>query len=165
MTCYVDADHARDKVTRKSVTGIVLLMNNTPIVAISKRQKTDETSSFGSEMIAARIAVELLVEWRYKMRMLGLQVEDKSWLVGDNMSVVLNTTLPSSSLKKKHLGCNYHKIREACATFLIFGHIDGKINLSDICTKPLDNTTYERLRDLCLFRKPKKLVTATAQQE
>ena len=136
LTCYVDADHARDKVTRKSVTGIVLMLNNTPVVAISKRQKTVETSTFGSELIAARIAVELLIEWRYKMRMLGLVVEDRSWLVGDNMSVVVNTTLPSSSLKKKHLACNYHKVREAVACFLIFGHIDfflvrlGKISLS-----------------------------------
>ena len=160
LTCYVDADHARDKVTRKSVTGIVLMLNNTPVVAISKRQKTVETSTFGSEMIAARIAVELLMEWRYKMRMLGLKIEDRSWLVGDNMSVVVNTTLPSSALKKKHLGCNYHKIREAVACFLIFGHIDSKINLADIATKPLDNATFERLRDLYLFRKPKCLVRA-----
>ena len=76
FTCYVDADHARDKLTRKSVTGIVLLMNNTPIVWISKRQKTVETSTYGSELIAARIAVDLLVEWRYKARVLGLELED-----------------------------------------------------------------------------------------
>lgn len=31
ITCYVDADHARDKVTRRSVTGIVVLLNNTPV--------------------------------------------------------------------------------------------------------------------------------------
>ena len=31
LTCYVDADHTRDKVSRRSVTGIVLLMNNTPL--------------------------------------------------------------------------------------------------------------------------------------
>ena len=31
ITCYVDADHARDTVTRRSVTGIVLLVNNTPM--------------------------------------------------------------------------------------------------------------------------------------
>ena len=31
ITVFVDADHARDKVTRRSVTGILLLLNNTPI--------------------------------------------------------------------------------------------------------------------------------------
>ena len=53
ITCYVDADHARDKVTRRSVTGIVLLMNNTPLAFVSKRQKTVETSTYGSELVAA----------------------------------------------------------------------------------------------------------------
>ena len=61
LTCYVDADHARDKVTRRSVTGIVLLINNTPICWIFKRQKTVETSTYGSELVAARIAIDLLV--------------------------------------------------------------------------------------------------------
>ena len=64
LTCYVDANHARDKVTRKSVTGIILMFNNTPLCWISKRQKTVETSTCGSELVAARIAVDLLIEWR-----------------------------------------------------------------------------------------------------
>ena len=34
---YVDADHARDKVTCRSVTGILLLINNTPMLWVSKR--------------------------------------------------------------------------------------------------------------------------------
>ena len=67
LTCYVDADHARDKVTRRSVTGIVLLVNNTPLTWISKRQKTVETSTYGSELVAARIATDLIIEWRYKL--------------------------------------------------------------------------------------------------
>ena len=60
LTCYVDADHARDKVTCRSVTGIVLLLNNTPIYWVSKRQKTVETSTFGSEFVTLRIATELI---------------------------------------------------------------------------------------------------------
>ena len=44
-TCYVEADHARDEVTCRSVTGIVMLLNNTPITWISKQQKTVETST------------------------------------------------------------------------------------------------------------------------
>ena len=94
LTAYVDADHARDNVTRRSVTGIILLLNNTPIAWISKRQRTVETSTFGSEMIAARVAVDLIVEMRYKLRCLGLPVERCSELIGDNLSVVVNTTLP-----------------------------------------------------------------------
>ena len=164
LTCYVDADHARDKVTRRSVTGIILMVNNTPMAWMSKRQKTVEVAAFGSEMIAARIAVEMLIEWRDKLRMLGLNLEEKSWLVGDNMSVTINTTLPSSALKKKHLACNYHKVRETIAAgFVIFGHINSEDNISDMCTKPLAQPAFEKLTGECLFRKPETLIDAKAQ--
>jgi hypothetical protein len=161
LTVYVDADHARDKVTRRSVTGIVLLVNNTPLVWISKRQKTVETSTYGSEMVAARIAIDLIIEMRYKLRMLGIKLEDQTMLLGDNMSVVLNTTIPSSALKKKHLACSYHRIREAIAGgFVVFGQIPSEHNLADIGTKPLGTFAFHRLIGPYMFRNPKHLENA-----
>jgi hypothetical protein len=48
MTVYVDADHACDIVIRRSITEILVMLNNTPIRWISKRQKTVETSAYGT---------------------------------------------------------------------------------------------------------------------
>ena len=142
----------------------MLLINNTPILWLSKRQKTVETSTYGSELVAARIGVDMLIAMRYKLRVLGINLEDTSYMVGDNMSVVLNTTLPSSSLKKKHLACNYHRVREAIAGKIIkFGHIDTKKNLADICTKPLSNATFSALTKLYLFRLPSVLETVKSR--
>jgi hypothetical protein len=84
----MNANHARDKVTRRSVTGILLLVKNTPLTWISKRQKTVETSTYGSELFVAKIATDLIIEWRYKLRMLGVKLERTSLMVGDNMSIV-----------------------------------------------------------------------------
>jgi hypothetical protein len=36
MTVYVDADHAHDLVTRRSIAGVLVMINNTPIRWISK---------------------------------------------------------------------------------------------------------------------------------
>jgi len=163
ITVYVDADHARDKVTRRSVTGILLLLNNTPLTWISKRQKTVETSTYGSELVAARIATDLIIEWRYKLRMLGVPVEESSFMVGDNMSMVVNTTLPSSALKKKHQACNYHRIREAIAGRIVdFGHIDTQDNVADILTKPLPGPQFGKLAGEYLFRQPIARVKAAS---
>ena len=63
ITFYKDADHAHDILTQRSVTGILLFVNNTPVKAISKRQKTVETSTYGSELVAAKQAVELIMEY------------------------------------------------------------------------------------------------------
>ena len=48
VSCYVDADHAGNRMTRRSHSGILIYLQNTPIVWYSKRQKTVESSSFGS---------------------------------------------------------------------------------------------------------------------
>jgi hypothetical protein len=42
MTVYVDADHLHDLVTRRSITGILVILNNKSIRWISKRQNTVE---------------------------------------------------------------------------------------------------------------------------
>ena len=99
ITCFVDSDHARDQVTRRSVTGILLLLDNTPLVWVCKRQRTVETSTYGAELVAAKMAVDLIIKMRYKLCMLGVVLEETLVLLGDNMSVILNTTIPSSSLK------------------------------------------------------------------
>ena len=153
ITCYVNADHARDAVTQRSVTGIVLLINNTPMTWMSKRQVTVETSTYGSEMVASRIAVDLIIEFRYKLRMLGMRLEDTSVMSGDDMSVVLNTTLPSSQLKKKHQSCDYHRIREMIAAKVVkYGHVISSENVADVATKPLGRQAFHYLMKKYMFR-------------
>ena len=82
---------------------------------VSKRQQTVESSTYGSEMVAARIASELIMEYRYNLRMLGFELDGPTVMLGDNNAVVLSTTIPSSQLKKKHLSIAYHKVRECNA--------------------------------------------------
>ena len=70
ITIWVDADHAHDKVTCRSVTGVVVMLNNVIVKTFSKRQTTVESSTYGSEMIAARIATDMAVEIRHMLHML-----------------------------------------------------------------------------------------------
>ena len=166
ITCYVDSDHARDKLTRRSVTGVILLVNNTPVVWLSKRQGTVETSTYGAELIATRVAVEMIIAWRYNLRMLGMKLEEESYMLGDNMAVVLNTTIPSSILKKKNQSCNWHKVREAIAAgFIVYGHIKSEENVADICTKPLGGAAIRKITSKYLFRKPKMESKEEGQNE
>lgn len=155
LTCYKDADHAYDLVTRRSVTGVLLFANNMPIEWISKRQKTVETSTYGSELVASRIATDLIVAYRYKFRMLGVPIEGPSMLLGDNASVIASASVPSSPLRKKHNAIAYHQVREAIAAKIIrFAKINSKHNLSDCLTKPLGPEDFHRLVKQVLFRSP-----------
>ena len=52
INAWVDADHAGDRLTRRSHTGILIFVQSAPIFWYSKRQATIESSTFGSEIVA-----------------------------------------------------------------------------------------------------------------
>jgi hypothetical protein len=84
-----------------------------------------------------RVATELILEVRYMLRSLGVALDGPALMLGDNMSVVLSTTVPSSVLKKKHNAIAYHLLREAIvARIMRFAYIKSVENVSDVLTKP-----------------------------
>jgi hypothetical protein len=90
------------------------------------------TSTFGSELVALRIATELIEALRYKLRMIGVPIHGSTNVVCDNKSVVDNSTLPHSTLKKKHNSICYHRVREAVAAKTIrIAHIPTGQNLAN----------------------------------
>ena len=52
MSYFVDANHAGNVITRRLYTGIIIYVQNVPIIWFSKQQNTVESSSFGSEFVA-----------------------------------------------------------------------------------------------------------------
>jgi hypothetical protein len=150
--CFVDADHAGNRVTRRSQSGILLFVNRAPVIWYSKRQNTVETSTFGSEFVAMRIAVELTEALRYKLRMFGVPIEGPTNVFCDNEAVTKNAIFPESTLKKKHNAIAYHRTREAVAAGTIrVAKEDGKTNLADVLTKPLPQATKDFLCDRFMY--------------
>lgn len=115
MRAKVDADHASDTVTRRSRTGFLAYLNSAPIYWWSKKQNSVESSSFGSEFTAMKQCCEYLRGLRYKLRMMGIPCEGPAYIYGDNQSVLANTTIPDSTLKKKSQSIAYHFVREGSA--------------------------------------------------
>ena len=138
MNCFVDSDHAGNRVTHHSHTGILIFLNRAPIVWFSKAQNTVEMSTFGSKFVAMRIAVELIESLRYKLRMFGIPLEGSTNVFCDNQSVVTSASVPELTLKKKHNSIAYHRVREcvAAGTIRIIKE-PSETNLADMLTKPL----------------------------
>jgi hypothetical protein len=94
-------------------------------------------------MVASRIATELILEVRYKLRSLGVSLDGPALMLGDNMSVVLNTAVYSSVLKKKHNAIAYQRVREAIAARILrFAYIKSEENIRYKLTKPLSNDIF-----------------------
>ena len=153
-THYVDANLHHDLATGKAVTAALHFLNQTPIDAYTKRQSTVETATYGSEFVAARTAVDQIIDIRTTLRYLGVPIRDKSYMFGDNKSVVTSSTIPNSTISKRHHLASYHRVREAMAAkFISFHWKDGKSNPADILSKHWEfATVWPMLKPILFWR-------------
>ena len=136
LTHYVDANLMHDMATGRSVTGILHFLNKTPLDWFSKKQSTVEVATYSSEMLAMRTCVEQIIDIRTTLRYLGVPIRDKSFVFGDNETVVNAATQVHAKLHKRHNMLSFHFVREAIARgFIHFTHIPGKENPADIMSK------------------------------
>ena len=89
--CFVDADLAGNLISRRSQTGVLIFWNRAPVIWHSKLQSSVESSTFGSEIMALKNAIELIEALRYKLRMFRVPIE-----VPTNISSA--TTKPSTRI-------------------------------------------------------------------
>ena len=145
MRAKVDADHASDTVTRRSRTGFIVYLNCAPVYWLSKKQASVESSSFGSEFVAMKQCCEYLRGLRYKLRMMGIPCVGPAYIYGDNQSVLANTTIPDSTLKKKSQSIAYHFVREGSARDeWRTSYVNTHENESDLLTKILPSGEKRR---------------------
>jgi len=153
LTMFVDASHAANVVTRQSRTGVIIYVMGAPVIWFSKKQNSIETSSFGSEFMALKTGIELLEGLRYKLRMMGVPIDGYCSTFVDNNSVVVNTSSPESTLKKKSNSIAYHFARaKSAADVLRIDWVPTDENCADILTKLLTGTKTAELRLLTMYR-------------
>jgi hypothetical protein len=93
---------------------------------MSKSQGTIKSSVFGAEFVARKVGLEAARELRYKLRMMGIQVNDPVYILGDNMSVIHNTSKPESVLSES-----------VAMGESLTEHVRSEENPADICTKAI----------------------------
>jgi hypothetical protein len=143
INIFVDANHAHDKVTGRSVTGLFCFVGSTPVSWRSKRQASVQTSTFGAEFTALKKAVEEGITLRYYLRSMGIKVAKSTPIFVDNMGVVLNASNPGSTLNKKSVALSYHFVREHVANSVIeIRKIDSADNYADPFTKALRSNEH-----------------------
>ena len=145
MRARVDADHASDTVSRRSRTGFVVYLNHALVYWSSKKQTSVESSSFGSEFVAMKQLCEYIRGLRYKLRMMGIPVLGPTYIHGDNQSVLANTTIPESTIKKKGQSIAYHFVREGVARDeWRTSYVNTNENEADLLTKLLPSGEKRR---------------------
>ena len=76
------------------------------------------------------------MELRLTLRYLGVPIRSRSYMFGDNKTVVESSTRPYDKLHKRRMALSFHCVREAIAAKIIaFYHVDGVRNPADILSK------------------------------
>ena len=150
-THYVDANLHHDLATGKAVTAILHFLNQTPIDAYTKRQSTVETATYGSEFVAARTAVDQIIDIRTTLRYLGdtlkFPSEKRATCLGttDQLSPALPSPAPPSpkdtiwlpiieSGKQLQPNSSHSIGKMAKATLLTSSANTGSLQLSGLCS-------------------------------
>eukprot|EP00957_Ditylum_brightwellii_P148950 11340395-Ditylum_brightwellii.AAC.1 len=97
ITVYVDSDHTHNKLTQRSITGLIIFVGCNPVMYQAKPQGAAETSTYGAKFMAMKTAVEEIMSVRYMLCHLGVKVKAFSQILEDSHSVIINSTVPSSS--------------------------------------------------------------------
>ena len=117
---FVDANLYHYLTTSRAVTGILHLVNQTPIEWYTKWQPTVDTTTYGSEFMAARTATEQIMDLRLTLHYLGVPIYGVTYLFGAHKTVVDSSFVPHLRLHKRRQMLSYHCIQEAKAATLLY---------------------------------------------
>jgi hypothetical protein len=123
-----------------------------PIHWLSKRQTVTAGSSAEAEMYATDECVKFLLESAQTLEFLGVKdvfMPSTNTVYNDNMACV-NRSNCTTTKGLRHIQMRENRFRESILSkFVSIKHIDGKINLADIFTKEMRDTShFVELRDL-----------------
>ena len=166
-TTTLDAKILHCLATGASLTACLHFCNQTPTYRYSKNQATVEMATYGSEFVAAKTATEQIMDMRYTLRYLGVPIKSKSYMSGNNRSVVTSATLPHSTLSKRHNIHAFHRVREAIAAKIIDFHwIQSEYNLSYMLSKHWEhNKIFPMNQKLLITCGPITLIPGAATEE
>ncbi len=144
---YVDADLGGDKVTRRSTTGYLMLINSAPTSWYSKLQHCVSVSTAESEYYGIHECARHCL-W-YKNIFNELNINIKPIIINtDNKAAIYNCENETINPKSKHIDLKYHSIRELIKrNYIKLKYIESENNLADGFTKYLNNTLMSKFRE------------------
>jgi hypothetical protein len=132
---YGDADYANCVEMRRSVTGIVITLDGTPVVWVSRKQPKVTNSSTAAEYVAASMTADeaILVQ---KILSDLVKPQKPIPLLCENTAAKCLLKNPIENGKTKYLDVHWHYCRELFADGkLVVCRAESNSQLTDVCTK------------------------------
>lgn len=150
VTCYSDASFASNRDDRISMGGLILFIDDSPILWRTFKQKCVSLSTMEAEYISLTEAAKELV---WVIRVLNefkspniIDINFKSTLYCDNQAAINFSKSPIENSRTKHIDIKYHFLRNLVIENLFnLKYVNTKLNFADLFTKPLPKITLQKL--------------------
>jgi hypothetical protein len=145
INAFCDSDYAGDYETRRSTSGYIIYVNDSPIVWKSKGQERVAYSSTEAEYIAMSNACKELIFLIQLLQQMNMKVKLPATLHVDNIGAIYLSSSQMSSQQTKHIDIRYHGMKEYIEDGLInIVFVPSADNDSDIFTKNLGYDLHDK---------------------
>jgi len=150
LKIFVDADYAGDQTTRKSTSGFLIMIGDSPTSWYSKLQNCVATSTAESEYYSISDCAKHSMWYINVLNELNINIKYAIINV-DNNAAIYNCQNQSINTRSKHIDIKYHHIRDLIKKNKIkLKYIKSSENLADGFTKYLNNTMMDKFRNAIL---------------
>lgn len=148
LKAYSDADWGTNLDDRRSVSGVMVMIGNAPVVFKSKFQRTVALSSAEAEYMALSLCVQEVLWTRAMLTDMGALQRNATTIWEDNQGAIALAQNAGYHARTKHVDIRNHFIREKVERGTVtVEYVDTKNQLADIMTKALGTKTLKFLRD------------------
>jgi len=150
IKAYVDADYAGDEESRRSTSGYIITIGNSPICWSSKLQHCVATSTAEAEYYSLSECGKQVLWLKNILSEIGINTGTIKIYI-DNKAAIFSSENNVINNKLKHIDIRYHFIRELINNKTIkLEYIKSSENLADDLTKFLNGTKLQKFRDSVL---------------
>ena len=150
---YIDADYAGDTETRRSTSGLLIMMNGGPVVWSSRLQKLCAQSSAESEIYAVTDSLKEAISLRLLCEECGIRepgIPMRIW-EDNNAAICLGHGLRGSKASK-HLVVRLRFLNEHVHDGTVeFARINTKDQRADLLTKALPGPAFLKFRNEMMY--------------